>query len=51
MLCMLNVNYMQSGLYMEPTVITDVYDNMWVAHEESFGPIMVISRFKDGLVT
>jgi len=36
------------GLYMEPTVITDVYDNMWVAHEESFGPIMVISRFEDG---
>ena len=36
------------GLYMEPTVICDVHDHMWVAHEESFGPIMVISKFDDG---
>jgi len=36
------------GLYMTPTVITDVHDHMWVAQEESFGPIMVISKFDDG---
>jgi len=36
------------GFFMTPTVITDVYDHMYVAKEESFGPIMVISKFSDG---
>ncbi|XP_002130073.4 cytosolic 10-formyltetrahydrofolate dehydrogenase [Ciona intestinalis] len=36
------------GLYMMPTVITDVQDHMYVAKEESFGPIMVVSKFPDG---
>lgn len=36
------------GLYMTPTVLTDVKDHMWIAKEESFGPIMVVSRFDDG---
>lgn len=36
------------GLYMQPTVIADVHDHMYVAHEESFGPIMVISKFDEG---
>jgi len=36
------------GLFLHPTVLTDVTDNMFVAHEESFGPIMVVSRFNDG---
>ncbi|XP_034251453.1 cytosolic 10-formyltetrahydrofolate dehydrogenase [Thrips palmi] len=33
------------GLFFEPTVLTDVEDSMYVAKEESFGPIMIISRF------
>lgn len=33
------------GWYFEPTVFTDVEDNMYIAKEESFGPIMVISKF------
>ncbi|EZA59493.1 cytosolic 10-formyltetrahydrofolate dehydrogenase isoform X2 [Ooceraea biroi] len=33
------------GWYFEPTVFTDVKDNMYIAREESFGPIMVISKF------
>lgn len=36
---------------MEPTIITDVEDHMYIAREESFGPIMVISKFKDGYVS
>jgi len=34
-----------SGLYMEPTIFADVEDTMWIAEEESFGPIMIVSRF------
>ncbi|XP_063979596.1 cytosolic 10-formyltetrahydrofolate dehydrogenase isoform X2 [Diachasmimorpha longicaudata] len=33
------------GFYFEPTIFTDVTDNMFVAAEESFGPIMIISKF------
>lgn len=33
------------GWYFEPTVFTDVEDNMYIAREESFGPVMVISKF------
>ncbi|XP_063783831.1 mitochondrial 10-formyltetrahydrofolate dehydrogenase [Pseudophryne corroboree] len=36
------------GFFMEPTVFTNVEDHMYIAQEESFGPIMVISKFKDG---
>uniref|UniRef100_A0A8D0DQ36 10-formyltetrahydrofolate dehydrogenase n=1 Tax=Salvator merianae TaxID=96440 RepID=A0A8D0DQ36_SALMN len=36
------------GFFMEPTIFTDVEDYMYIAQEESFGPIMVISKFKDG---
>ncbi|XP_051062181.1 mitochondrial 10-formyltetrahydrofolate dehydrogenase [Phodopus roborovskii] len=38
----------RSGFFMEPTVFTDVEDHMYLAKEESFGPIMVISKFQDG---
>ena len=38
------------GLYLEPTVFTDVEDGTMMAQEESFGPIMIISRFMDGWV-
>ncbi|XP_076684672.1 cytosolic 10-formyltetrahydrofolate dehydrogenase [Andrena cerasifolii] len=33
------------GWYFEPTILTDVTDDMYVAKEESFGPVMVISKF------
>ena len=33
---------------MEPTVFTDVEDHMFIAKEESFGPVMVVSKFKNG---
>ncbi|KAK1337634.1 hypothetical protein QTO34_002267 [Cnephaeus nilssonii] len=36
------------GFFFEPTVFTDVEDHMFIAKEESFGPVMVISRFADG---
>ncbi|XP_069620316.1 mitochondrial 10-formyltetrahydrofolate dehydrogenase [Ranitomeya imitator] len=36
------------GFFMEPTVFTNVEDYMYIAEEESFGPVMVISKFKDG---
>ncbi|XP_059505675.1 cytosolic 10-formyltetrahydrofolate dehydrogenase isoform X2 [Stegostoma tigrinum] len=36
------------GFFFEPTVFTDVQDNMFIAKEESFGPIMIISKFQDG---
>ena len=35
-----------SGLFLEPTVFTDVEDHMFIAKEESFGPIMIISKFR-----
>uniref|UniRef100_A0A8P4K4X6 10-formyltetrahydrofolate dehydrogenase n=1 Tax=Dicentrarchus labrax TaxID=13489 RepID=A0A8P4K4X6_DICLA len=37
-----------SGYFMEPTVFTDVEDHMFIAKEESFGPVMVVSKFKNG---
>lgn len=36
------------GFFFEPTVFTDVQDHMFIAREESFGPVMIISRFADG---
>ena len=36
------------GFFLEPTVFTDVEDDMFIAQEESFGPVMVISKFCDG---
>ncbi|CAH3028244.1 unnamed protein product [Porites evermanni] len=36
------------GFYFEPTVFTDVQDGTFLASEESFGPIMIISKFEDG---
>ena len=38
------------GLFFEPTIMTHVDDHMFVAKEESFGPIMIISSFDDGYV-
>ncbi|XP_076447488.1 cytosolic 10-formyltetrahydrofolate dehydrogenase-like isoform X2 [Babylonia areolata] len=36
------------GLFFAPTVFTDVEDHMMIAQEESFGPVMIISKFADG---
>ncbi|XP_011146430.1 cytosolic 10-formyltetrahydrofolate dehydrogenase isoform X2 [Harpegnathos saltator] len=33
------------GWYFEPTIFTNVKDSMYIAKEESFGPIMLISKF------
>ncbi|XP_075983493.1 cytosolic 10-formyltetrahydrofolate dehydrogenase [Anticarsia gemmatalis] len=35
----------RKGYFFQPTVFTDVTDDMWIAKEESFGPIMIISKF------
>lgn len=35
------------GLFLVPTVFTDVEDHMMIAQEESFGPIMIISKFRE----
>jgi aldehyde dehydrogenase (NAD+) len=35
------------GYYVEPTVFTDVKDEMKIAREEIFGPVMNVLRFKD----
>lgn len=38
----------RAGYFFEPTVFTNVEDHMYIAREESFGPIMVISKFASG---
>ncbi len=35
------------GYFIEPTVFADVNDDMKIAQEEIFGPVMCILRFKD----
>lgn len=35
------------GFYIKPTVFTEVQDSMKIYREEIFGPVVVISRFKD----
>lgn len=40
-----------SGFFLEPTIFSDVEDHMFIAQEESFGPVMVISKFAHGSVT
>jgi aldehyde dehydrogenase (NAD+) len=35
------------GYFIEPTVFDDVQDNMKIAKEEIFGPVMNILKFKD----
>jgi len=36
------------GLFFEPSIFVDVEDHMYIAKEESFGPIMVVSKFDAG---
>ncbi|GBP27061.1 Cytosolic 10-formyltetrahydrofolate dehydrogenase [Eumeta japonica] len=33
------------GFFFQPTIFTEVTDDMYIAKEESFGPIMIISKF------
>jgi len=35
----------RKGFFFEPTIFTDVQDGTFIAREESFGPIMIISKF------
>ncbi|MEM6641822.1 MAG: aldehyde dehydrogenase [Bacteroidota bacterium] len=35
------------GYWFEPTVLTDVKQEMTIVHEESFGPILPVIKFKD----
>jgi len=35
----------RKGFFLEPTVFTDVVDDSFMAKEESFGPVMIVSKF------
>jgi len=35
------------GQYFEPTILADVTPEMSIAHEETFGPVMLLMRVKD----
>ncbi len=37
----------QKGYFVEPTLFTDVKDDMKIAKEEIFGPVMQVMKFKD----
>jgi aldehyde dehydrogenase (NAD+) len=37
----------EKGYFIQPTVFTDVKDEMTIAQEEIFGPVMSILKFKD----
>jgi aldehyde dehydrogenase (NAD+) len=37
----------EKGYFIEPTVFADVQDDMTIAREEIFGPVMSILKFKD----
>lgn len=37
----------RDGFFVEPTVFADVTDNMVIAHEEIFGPVMAVLDFDD----
>ena len=36
----------EKGFWFEPTVLTNVTQNMTIVHEESFGPILPVLKFK-----
>jgi aldehyde dehydrogenase (NAD+) len=37
----------ENGWFIEPTVFTDVTNDMRIAHEEVFGPVLSVIKFKD----
>jgi (Z)-2-((N-methylformamido)methylene)-5-hydroxybutyrolactone dehydrogenase len=38
---------LENGYFIEPTILTEVTNDMRVAREEIFGPVMTVLRFKD----
>ena len=40
-----------AGFFLCPAIFVDVQDDMFIAKEESFGPIMIISKFKNGFLS
>jgi acyl-CoA reductase-like NAD-dependent aldehyde dehydrogenase len=38
---------LENGLFVEPTIFGDVNNNMRIAQEEIFGPVVCLMRFKD----
>ncbi len=38
---------LQNGFYLEPTILENVTNNMKVAQEEIFGPVLAVMKFKD----
>ncbi|KAK8930717.1 Aldehyde dehydrogenase family 2 member C4 [Platanthera zijinensis] len=38
--------YGSKGYYIEPTIFTDVQENMKIAQDEIFGPVMALMKFK-----
>lgn len=38
---------LESNLFVEPTIFTDVTDDMTIAREEIFGPVMSVLKFSD----
>ncbi|WP_419913293.1 betaine-aldehyde dehydrogenase [Hoeflea sp.] len=43
----LTLQGMENGFFVEPTVFTDVTDDMRIAREEIFGPVMSVLSFDD----
>ncbi|KAK8941931.1 Aldehyde dehydrogenase family 2 member C4 [Platanthera guangdongensis] len=39
-------SYGNKGYYIEPTIFTDVQENMKIAQDEIFGPVMALMKFK-----
>ncbi|KAK8931332.1 Aldehyde dehydrogenase family 2 member C4 [Platanthera zijinensis] len=39
-------SYGNTGYYIEPTIFTDVQENMKIAQDEIFGPVMALMKFK-----
>lgn len=37
----------EKGFFIKPTIFADVQDNMKIAQEEIFGPVMSIFKWKD----
>lgn len=37
----------EKGYFIEPTIFVDVKDNMTIAREEIFGPVMCILKYDD----
>jgi aldehyde dehydrogenase (NAD+) len=46
--CVLGGNkWGDKGYYIEPTIFTDVKDDMKICQEEIFGPVLSILKFSD----